>query len=96
MNKNKLIFLMIIMNMVLMSGCRTLYSSLQAPVNDNWGRSFESARYVQVINIDAKNTQAVTSMDGRACQAVMDSYYIQFQRNKSQTPIYHINLGGIK
>ena len=88
---------MILMNVVLMSGCQALYTAQQMPVTENWGRSFETARYVQVINPDAgQTTKAVPPMEGRACQAVMDSYYKQFQRGKSQAPIYNINLGGIE
>jgi len=97
MNKNKLILFMILMNVALMSGCQALYTAQQMPVTENWGRSFEAAQYVQRVHPDAgQNTQAVTSMEGRACQAVMESYYEQIQRERPETPICNIVLGKIE
>ena len=47
----------------------------QSVLNDNWGRSFESARYNQILNPEAgKRLEPVVGLEGPAAERIMKSY----------------------
>ena len=47
----------------------------QSVLNDNWGRSFESARYNQILNPEAgKNLEPVVGLEGPAAERIMEGY----------------------
>ena len=47
----------------------------QSVLNDNWGRSFESARYNQILNPEAgKNLEPVVGLEGQAAERIMEGY----------------------
>lgn len=78
------------------SGCQALYSSKQAGLEQNWGRSVSTARCLQVLNPESgKNLEPVTVIEGPAANAAVDSYYRRFSK-KPMAPTYNINLSGIK
>lgn len=47
----------------------------ESQLDQNWGRSFESARYNQTLNPEAgKNTEPVDGLQGPAAERIMDGY----------------------
>ena len=62
---------------------------------ENWGRSFEVAKYNQTLNPEAvKNLEPVEGFNGWAADAVMAGYQESFKGEKGQES-YNINLGSI-
>jgi hypothetical protein len=59
-----------------------MFSCSGTPVLDrNWGRSFETASYLQLVNPDAdKNLDPVLNLDGAASQHNVDKYKTSFQK----------------
>ena len=55
-------------------GCTTV-ARQQPELEKNWGRSFESARYNQIIAVDARDNQKpVTGLNGEAAVVNMEKY----------------------
>lgn len=47
----------------------------QSLLDENWGRSFESARYNQILNPEAgKNLEPVVGLEGPAAERIMEGY----------------------
>ena len=47
----------------------------ESQLDENWGRSFESARYNQILNPDAgKLSEPVEGLEGPAAERVMEGY----------------------
>lgn len=64
-------------------------------VEMDYGTSFKLAKFNQILNPEAeKNLEPVTGFDGRAAGATIEMYHKGFQE-KSQAPVYTINIGGI-
>ncbi|MBW2439773.1 MAG: hypothetical protein JRH12_04815 [Deltaproteobacteria bacterium] len=64
-------------------------------LDKNWGRSFESAKYNQILDHRAaKNQQPVVGLDGVASENSKDAYRRRFAVDAS-SPEYNINLNGI-
>jgi len=54
-------------------------------LDQNWGRSYESAKYYQSLNPDAgKNLSPVTGMDGVASENTVNKYDQSFSDKKTQ------------
>jgi hypothetical protein len=64
-------------------------------LENNWGRSFESAKYNQILNPDAgKKEEPVEEIDGQAAQQTVEQYRKSF--GKSPGPnTYNVNIGAI-
>ena len=64
-------------------------------LDQNWGRSFESAKYNQILNPEAgKNEQPVDELDGQAAQQTVEQYRKGFGA-KPGTSSYNVNIGAI-
>jgi len=44
------------------------------PLKFNWGRSYESAKYRQILNPKPAGTKPVENLDGQASTKVMEEY----------------------
>jgi hypothetical protein len=57
-------------------GCSSVNSAYQSDsqLNRNWGRSFESARYNQILNPEAGNTDPVVGIQGSVAERIMKGY----------------------
>jgi hypothetical protein len=57
-------------------GCtKQQYYQGESPLDENWGRSFESSKYNQILNSEAgKNLDPVEGLDGRAAEGAIESY----------------------
>ena len=59
----------------ILSGCAHYYYQGESPLEKNWGRSFESAKYNQMLNPEAgENLEPVEGFDGAAAQIAQQRY----------------------
>ena len=59
----------------------------------NWGRSYETATYNQILNPGAdKNLKPIDSLDGQAAENDMQRYRDSFKEKKEAQPVNLINL----
>ena len=59
----------------------------------NWGKSYETATYNQMLNPQAdKNLKPVDSLDGQAAENDMQRYRDSFKEKKETQPVNLINL----
>lgn len=68
-----------------------LYQKNETPLEKNWGRSFESARYNQILNPEAgKNLKPVEGLTGPAAEKVMHDYMTGEKTIQKQTSEFGI------
>jgi len=85
------ILLVVIAAMAVFPGCVCGKGNLA----ENWGRSFEVAKYNQTLNPEAgKNLEPVEGLNGWAADAVMAGYQDSF-KGKKGTESVNLNLGNI-
>jgi hypothetical protein len=59
----------------------------------NWGRSYESARYLQMLDPDAgKNLNPVLGLDGNAASHNMDKYHEAFKEKEPKEIVNVLKL----
>ena len=76
-------------------GCGSTALTKPSTLDKNWGRSFESAKYNQILNHRAaKNRQPVVGLDGVAAENSNDAYHRRFAVDAPSSE-YNINLEGI-
>jgi len=89
MIKNSLIIIGIIVAVLLVMAC----SGTETLSQRNWGKSYETAVYNQMINPDAnKSLNPVDSLDGQASENNMQKYRDGFKIKEDKQPINLINL----
>jgi hypothetical protein len=82
--KNSFAIIGLIAMVFVLGSCVTSGSSR---VQDDFGNSFRQARASQRLNPDAaKNNEPVTGFNGRAAQAVVDTYQKDFEKSAPPTP----------
>jgi hypothetical protein len=68
--------------LLLLSGCAWQQESLS---DQNWGRSYEMAKYNQILNPDAgKNLKPVEGLDGKAAENAAEKYENSFKKDAKQ------------
>jgi hypothetical protein len=76
-----MIITIITSTLVMFSCSGTTPAHKQSLLERNWGRSFETASYLQVVNPDAeKNLDPISGLDGTASQHNVDKYKTSFQK----------------
>jgi len=73
-------------------GCSSLSGQNDSLLDKNWGRSFETAKYNQIIDHEAgKNPAPITGLDGIASESNYERYLKGFSE---ETPpaIYNLNI----
>jgi hypothetical protein len=84
-----------LVSMAVIFGCGSTPFQQTTTLDKNWGRSFESAKYNQIIDHKAtKNRKPVTGLDGVAGENNMGNYRKSFAAD-TPSPEYNINLSGI-
>ena len=59
----------------------------------NWGKSYETAKYQQILNPEAdKNLKPVESLDGQAAENDVQRYRDSFKEKKEAQPVNLINV----
>lgn len=83
--------------MVLFPACSKQYvgAEKETMLDRNWGRSFESAKYNQILNPEAgKTTEPVSGIDGEAAEKNVQKYRKSFEKEPPQQS-YTVNLGTV-
>ena len=86
MVKKSLLIIGIIAAVSIISGCigTTTYRS-ESMLNRNWGRSYETAIYNQMVNLDAdKNLEPVLNLDGIASEHNSLKYKNSFKKTEAK------------
>ena len=80
----------------LSSGCgKTFFAQNETLLDKNWGRSFEEAKFNQLLNPDAKkNRSPVVGLDGEAARRNLKKYETSFEKEAPE-PTYKIDFGSI-
>jgi hypothetical protein len=89
MLKKSLIIVGIISTVSMVSAC----SGTDTLSQRNWGKSYETAAYNQILNPDAdKTVNPVDSLDGQAAENDLKRYRDGFKEKKVEQPVNLINL----
>lgn len=65
-------------------GSRNVFEG-ETPLDRNWGRSYEAAKYNQMLNPNAgKNLEPVVGLDGVAAENTVNKYDQSFKEKKAQ------------
>ena len=70
-------------------GCsqKTIYGN-ESELDKNWGRSYEAAKYNQILNPDAVNNRdPVDGLDGQATDNNMEKYRNSFKETRRQETV---------
>lgn len=60
----------------------------ESELDKNWGRSYEAAKYNQILNPDAVNNQdPVDGLDGQATDNNMEKYRNSFKETRRQETV---------
>lgn len=74
----------------LLTGCAWQGETLS---DENWGRSFETAKFNQTLNPDAgKNLEPVMGLDGTASNNNVESYQNSFKGHKKEPTVNILKL----
>jgi hypothetical protein len=92
----KMIILTSVTALFVVLGCTTPPGQNQGTLLEkNWGRSFETVKYNQILNPEAgRNVEPVEGLDGEAAEANMAKYRQGFT-SEAPPPVYDINLNNI-
>jgi len=94
MVKKSLLIIGVIAAVSIISGCNgtTTYRK-DSTLNRNWGRSYETAIYNQMVNPDAdKNLEPVVNLDGIASEHNSLKYKNSFKKTESKEIINILKL----
>ena len=76
-------------------GCSNGAVIRDSAMDRNWGRSFETALYQQILNPDAgKEPEPVYGMDGDAAVRNLEQYRKSFEKTDTR-PVYNIEMSGL-
>jgi len=79
----------------LIAGCGTVPNQQDTTLGKNWGRSFESAKYNQILDPDAgKNKKPVAGLDGQASE-INSAKYREGFASETAPPSYNININDV-
>jgi type IV pilus biogenesis protein CpaD/CtpE len=74
--------------LVIFPACATktnVAPEMQSKLDRNWGRSYESAKYNQMLNPEAgKTPNPVTGVDGEAAEKTVQKYRKSFEKEAPQ------------
>lgn len=69
-------------------GCQRGYQ-----VQKNWGRSYESAKYLQILHPEAGGARVVEGLDGQAAEQIYQQYLKSFSEKEPSTTLGTILIG---
>ena len=71
---------------IFFAGCSQMQKETLS--DKNWGRSYEAAKYNQILNPEAgKNQDPVDGLDGRATDNNVEKYRNSFKENRRQETV---------
>jgi hypothetical protein len=65
--------------------CPTNYQLQKNELQKHWGRSFESAKYNQIITPVPENKEPVLGLDGQAATTIIEEYKKSFKAEYQET-----------
>ena len=75
-------------------GCNSM-NQREALVDDNWGRSYETVRFSQIVNPDAgENMVEDQGTDGITVEHNYDKYQKSYKKDESVSQTINVNVGG--
>jgi hypothetical protein len=75
MKSKRLVISSLIVSLIVIAGCAG-----PSALDQNWGRSVETARFNQTLNPKAgENLEPVTGLDGQSAGMVMEAYHQSFK-----------------
>ena len=90
MKSKRLVISNLIVSIIVIAGCAG-----PSVLDQNWGRSVETARFNQTINPKAgENLEPVTGLDGQGAENAMETYRQSF-KVECKSAGYDIKLTGI-
>jgi len=90
MKSKRLVISSLIVSIIVIAGCAG-----PSVLEQNWGRSVETARFNQTLNPKAgENPEPVTGLDGRSADNALEAYRRSFKA-EDKTAGYDIKLTGI-
>lgn len=88
--KKAVLMISIVALLALLVGCAWQEETLS---QENWGRSFETAKYNQTLNPDAgKSLEPVMGLDGTASGNNVDAYKNSFKGQKKEQTVNILKL----
>jgi hypothetical protein len=79
--------------LVMLSCSGTTLTHKETLLERNWGRSYETARYMQIVNPDAeKNLDPVLGLDGNATNHNMNKYQQSFKETEQREIVNILKL----
>ncbi len=75
-------------------GCSSM-NQRKLLVDKNWGRSYETMHFNQMVNPDAGESMAEEqNIDGVAAEHNYNKYQKDFKKQEAPSQVFNINLGG--
>jgi len=83
--------------LALSGGCgKTFFAQNETPLDRNWGRSVEAAKYSQILYPAAqKNLAPVAGFDGEVASRNLKKYKTSFEKEAPE-PSYKISFGSVE
>jgi hypothetical protein len=80
---------------IIFFGCSSLSGQHDSLLDKNWGRSFETAKYNQIIDHEAgKKPVPITGLDGTASENNREKY-LQGFTEEAAPAIYNLNISNV-
>lgn len=94
MLKKQLVIIAVLAGFLIIScGTRTTLFKWESTLENNWGRSYETAKYNQIFNPDAhKNLDPVLGIDGRISDYNVEKYKTGFKEKESRDVVNILKL----
>ena len=94
MFKRYFLILSIFCGLLFIAGCSgTKPSQRESLLDKNWGRSYETTKYRQMLNPDAsQNLEPIVDLDGQAVDANVEKYRDSFKERRRQETVNILKL----
>ena len=90
MKSKRLVISSLIVSLIVIAGCAG-----PSALDQNWGRSVETARFNQTLNPKAgENPEPVVGLDGQSAENILETYRQSFKA-EDKSAGYDIKLTGI-
>jgi hypothetical protein len=75
-------------------GCNT-FGAREVRIKDNWGRSYETTAFKQIVNPDAgRYSEPIEYLDGQAAEHVYKKYQDGFSTPEEPSTVFNLNIAG--
>ena len=94
MLKKQLVIIIVLAGLLIVScGTKRTLFKWESTLEKNWGRSYETAKYNQILNPDSnKNLDPVLGINGRVSDYNVEKYKTSFKEKESQEVVNILKL----